>query len=697
MSIFSFPRFHVRGLFSINVGTANNDDYSGVQFPPGWGEYTGSPLRLSDSDQVEALTYGMDDATFIEWVQQAHPFVQPPKATLAVATAQNPVAPALTRAERPLHNAEVTDDNTVNYIPGEWNYYGDMGVGMIGMNVINVQDPDGLVKQELTGAELSFKVVPQAKAGTGMLIDVNAEDVPCSQVFADALTLVSGQTTIFSGPPSKSATRWINFQRNINLNGPNGASACFQSTVPLSAIQGQPIVSWLPPTDANGKSLAGIVFRYYMYRPLQTINTFKYDNEEWLAQMQALYKKENYAEKLNPDYVLVTGTIAPWYEGEMVSAPTGRLLNPTANTFPLPAGSLGNAQPDDNGIKHFGLAPAVLTVDWSRNVVSVDFSGTFPDNYQNPDYNPLQTDTQYNPKYDFGQVNLVLRSGELRHDFGPVNYADTEGGDAIGWIFDFPIDDSSGTLKQMIESGDFALTSPDYGDLLAESEYYIVSDQSCIFGEQGGAGSTEDSFTNDGPTDEPATVRIFRKGVELGPDQSPEMTLWEYDTTPNQSTGPREKLSTTFKAGDPLSVSVEKSGNRLYTFTLPGQADPPVSYKDLNLMVVPMINLRILPNFDYSRYYVDPTAPEPVGNDSLNFDVIYNEIFRNYYLLYPGMNARRPLNNPEYWVGAYNAQVLLERTSRETWPHYEYMPRTRDLSETRRTLLQAWARKTLGM
>lgn len=697
MSIFSFPRIHVKGLFSINVGTANNDDYSSVQFPPGWGDYTGDPLRLSDSDQVQALTYGMDDATFIEWVQQAHPFVKPDKKRLAAAIAQNPLAPAMTRAERPLHNVEVLADNIVQYIPGEWNYYGDMGVEMIGVTVANVQDPDGLVTDNLTGAELSFKVVPQAKVGTGMLIDVNAEDVPCSQVFADALTLLSGQTTVFSGQPSKSATRWINFQRNINLNGPNGAAACFQSVVPISALQGQPILNYLPKTSPDGTALAGIVFRYYMYRPLQKINTFKYSTQDWLTEMEALYKNENYAEKLNPDYVQVTGTIAPWYTGEMESSPTGRLLNPTTNTFPLPQGSIGNAGPDANGIKHFGLAPAVLVVDWNRQIVSVDFSGTFPDSYQNPAYDPMQTDTKYNPKYDFGPVNLVVRNGSQSHDFGVVNYVDTDGGDSIGWIFDFPIGDTSDTLKELIEGGDFALTSQNYGDLLAESEYFIVSDQSCIFGEQGGAGSTESSFTNDGPTDSPATVRIFQKGVEIPADQSPEMTLWEYDTTPNQSTGPLEQLSTSYKAGDPLTVSVEKSGNRLYTFTLPGQADPPPSYTSLNLMVVPMINLRILPNFDFSQYYVDPTAPQPVGNDSLDFDVIYNEIFRNYYLLYPGMNARRPLNNPEYWVGAYNANVILERTSRGMWSHYEYMPRTRDLSASRRTLLEAWARKTLGM
>ena len=694
MSIFSFPRFHVKGLLSVNVGTANNDDYSSVQFPKSAGKYAGYPLRLSDSNQVKALTYGMDDATFIEWVQKSHAFVKPEKA-LKLATAQNPVAPALTRAEQPLHNAEVLDENIVKYIPGEWNYYGDMGVEMQGVTIVNVQDPDKVVANSMTGAELSFKVVPQAASGTGMMIDVNAEDVPCSQIFADALTLTSGNTTLMSGKPSKSVTRWINFQRNTNLGGPNGAAACFQSVVPISDLQGQPILSSLPKTGPSGAALAGIVFRYYIYRPLQVINTFKYDDADWRTEIEALYKKEKYEERLNPDYLEMIGTIAPWYEGEVMSAPVGRLLNPTGKTFPLPKGSQGNAQPDANGIKHFGLAPAVLTVDWDRKMISADFSGTFPDQYQNPDYDPLQTDTKFNPKFDFDAVNLVLRNGEQSHDFGMVNYTDTDGGNNVGWIFDFPLPDTSDAFRSLVEDGDFVLTSGAYGDLLTESEYYIVSDQSCIFGEQEAEGTTEDTFTNDGATDEAATVKIFQKGKECTAQDSPAITVWEYDTTPNQAPGPLTKIHSGFKPGDALTIDVGKSGNRLYTFTLPGEAAPPASYGNLNLMVVPMINLRILPNFDFSQYYVDPSDPEPVGNDMLTFDVIYREIFQNYYLLYPGMNARRPLNNPDFWAGGYNARVILERTSRASWADYVYMPRTRDLSKSRATLLHAWARKTL--
>jgi hypothetical protein len=48
MGVFAFPRINVKGLISINVGTANNDDYSSSQFPPG-SPFAGQPLRLASS------------------------------------------------------------------------------------------------------------------------------------------------------------------------------------------------------------------------------------------------------------------------------------------------------------------------------------------------------------------------------------------------------------------------------------------------------------------------------------------------------------------------------------------------------------------------------------------------------------------------------------------------------------------------
>ncbi|HYG15827.1 MAG TPA: hypothetical protein VEC12_08750, partial [Bacteroidia bacterium] len=189
MSVFNFPQINFKGLLMVDVGTANNDDYSADVFPPD-SPYAGQPVRLGDSVNVQALTYGMNDADWITWVQQQHTFATSP-ANMAKAAAK---AATANRAEGNVAAAAAPTDNSVQLIPGEWNYYGGMGLKMVDVNVTGINDynnviPPGLLTQ-LRGASLSFNNRPDSTGrSTGMLIDVNPEDPSNSQVFTDFLSL----------------------------------------------------------------------------------------------------------------------------------------------------------------------------------------------------------------------------------------------------------------------------------------------------------------------------------------------------------------------------------------------------------------------------------------------------------------------------------------------------------------------------
>jgi len=91
---------------------------------------------------------------------------------------------------------------------------------------------------------------------------------------------------------------------------------------------------------------------------------------------------------------------------------------------------------------------------------------------------------------------------------------------------------------------------------------------------------------------------------------------------------------------------------------------------------------------------MDPSATEPVGNSSLTFDIVYQKVLRTYYLLYPIMNRFIPLNNEQ--AMSAHASMILQRTELSLWMSNAYMPKTRDMSESRRTLLRAWCRKVLS-
>ena len=209
-------------------------------------------------------------------------------------------------------------------------------------------------------------------------------------------------------------------------------------------------------------------------------------------------------------------------------------------------------------------------------------------------------------------------------------------------------------------------------------------------------------FLNQGTT-EPATVSVYHHGRELSAHSCPPITLWQYRSIPLQAPGNAEAISTNLEPGQPIEVDTSQPGNFLFTFTInnatsPAPAGyPPRSYNDFMnppyITNAPSISLRILPNDeDFSRYYVDPDAEEPEANDLLTFDVVYAKVLRTYYLLYPAMNYKAfPLNSEKKVTE--NAQAILQVTEPANWMSISYMPRTRDMSDSRRRLLRAWCRK----
>jgi hypothetical protein len=691
MGVFHYPRINVKGLIKVNVATANNDDYSGNVFLHGTPYAPGQPpVRLADSVNVQPVTYGMSDDEWTKWAITPLTVGNPPKKQKALLNKGEGVGVSQADA-----NPQI--------LPGEWNFYGDMGLTMLGVEVIGTVDPGNLIPAslDLMGSMLSFNnrpggTVPNPAPGagvtTGVITDVNPEDSNCSQIFADFLSLEANGAFLFSGKPTKGITRWLNLQRNINLNGPNGAAATFQMCVPLAELQGQPILQCLPAASPEGAKLKGIVFRYTLYRALQQINKYNNaPNAAWIQKMTGLYANQG----LNPDYCELQGTIAPWFEGEPESCPVGRLLipPPTGGTIPLPPGSIGN---DIGKGPVFNLCPAVAYINTQTSTLSIDFSATFPDIYDGAPYDPLQTGN--NPTWDFGEVFIKLSHKSIIAPFKEyIPFSDYILNDATGWVIDFPIDLKNRNIQQCLQEGIFTVESAKYGTLLQETPYFILSDQSALYAEQDASQTPTSLFRNDGPDLVTTSFLVYKQGKLLTNADPERFNLYYYDTTPNQdwaSSAPIP-LMNNYQAGQPISITVSTPGNRLITALLSTDPVAPGLYGAFNSTSSPIINIRILPYNDYSKYYLPRQNPgdPPVGNNLLTFDVIYNEVLRNYYLLYPAMSQRIPLNDPDEWNDAEMAGRLMKRISLPFWGTAMTMPRTRDLSQSRRELLTAWCLK----
>jgi len=646
MSIFDFPRINFQGTIQLSPGTANNDDYApAMLLPASHGPYAGQPLALIDSKLVQARTYGMSDDDFVAWVQKAQTF-----------------------------DVAGQPGKTQDVIPAEWNYYGGMDMYNVAATVIGVTTGPGQTHTQFDSSVPVTTVLGAALDVTdGHIADVNSEgSPPATQFFIDQLTLAKAGTTFIAGAASKGACQWLNFYRNVNMTADGGAGGYVYHVIRKTADTTIDIPGFDHP------SIVGVILRYYLYGLTEGASTN--------ADIEAVYAQQ----KTNPATLEIVGTFAPLYEHETVfTTPTGRLMTSDAAPIATPAGTQNNS----SGM--IALAPAVLRVD--NHIISADFVGTFPDYYQagSP---PAPPSPATNPKFNFGDVSLVACARSDVAVIGPVDYTNTAAGDERGWVLDFDISRNHEAQQVLSDPGASFRLLAGAVTVLAETNYYFVSNQQGLYAEQGGSGA---EFLNQGAL-EPASVTVFSRGQELSAHECPQFSVWQYRSIPLQTPGEVVTLSTNHRPGHPIVVDTTQPGNFLITFSVNDDVPagfPPKSYLTfMNPPYVtnaPSISLRILPNDeDFSQYYVDPGSPKPVGNNLLTFDVVYDKVLRVYYLLYPVMIPIVKLNSED--DVAAKAQAILRVTDPSIWMSARYMPRTRDMSVTRATLLQAWCRKVLS-
>lgn len=639
MSIFDLPRINFTGMITLNPGTANNDDYSGTFQQPG----TGQNLALIDSATVQPHDFnGLSDGELVDWIQKEHSF-----------------------------QSTSTPSQTQQIIPAEWNYYGDMSVtaqGAITGVQVGADNPDRAALETLVGKPVSWN---------GNITDVNSEgSPPATQFFVQEL-VVGG-----NGIPkqvAKAACLWIYFTRNVNLTTDAGAGGYMYHVIPGGHTH-------LP--GFSDPDITGLVFRYCLFAEHGSTG----NNDK----IMEIYRQKG----TNPATFQVTGSVAPLFAGETNTfGPVGRFLSSYTPNINVPAGNANNANCGNRNLPaNIALGPAVVHARDQR--VSIECLATFPEQYDARTEVSWDQPSKKNPKYDFGKTDLEVYAGSESAVISEIAYTDLAAGNACGWVFDYDLSGNAAANK-LLSNPDAAfrlrLKNPDKV-VLDEEPYFITTNQLAIYAEEGGS-TTE--FLNQGMPAEPMTISVYHRGKALTAAECPDITGWRYQTTPLMAVTRREPLGDTLKPGTPISAGTSTAGNYLFTFAVTGDGNfiPPDIYNDYiappftTLTNRPSVSLRILPNIDFSQYWTD--GPDgPVGNDKLTFDVVYQHVLRNYFVLFPAMNAICPMNDPEKLANI--ARQILIRTDPSLWMSSGYMPITRDLSDSRRTLLQAWCRKMLA-
>ncbi len=648
MSQFHFPRINFHGVGRINVGTANNDDYSQFNFATAPTPYSGQPVRTSDTMTVQAMTYGQSEDQFVQWIQ---------------------------------HRQNATDPTgkPQQIIPAEWNYYGDMSFGFENVTVQSIQNFQGQLitsGNELIGAKLSF--LNDNGINTGILTDCNPEDMPSTQVFANILRLDKAGTTFFKGKPSKAFTRWISIYRNTRLPGDAGSGGYFQCVVPkeeIDAAQFQYLAACLGVDLRTLPNFKGLVCRYTIYKSTRDINMFDYygNTPAYLDKMEQLYENQ----EINLSNPSIAGTIAPWFEGEMKSITLGRILQAQGATYSNPD-SAGTPPFTGNGASYM-LAPIMLKVMGNR--ISLDIAGTFPEQYD--------PQTKLNPKANLGAMYLQLNFNGNPITLGQINYQ-TEP-DAPNTIYQGDVCDIDLSyfynhypdFAEMLKEGNFQVYSYTFGKaLLTEKTYLVASDQGTLYAEQY---DTSGLYRSDDPKGEPCYFTVLKKGEPLL--QPMQMYVQEILTTPYNDQKLSGNMATFMVGAAPvqMTLNTQNTFNKLYRFA-PTKQDLINSMDGFNMFDDYYINLRVLPKVDFSQY-LDTNHPD---YQPLTYQVLYEKILKNYYLLYPAMNQQLSFREEKNWNNRFAASAMKDRIDLKNWNRAEYMPPTRDMSEGARKLIQTW-------
>lgn len=694
MSQFDFPRFNFSGAAFIDPGTANNNYFSPLVIYDAINCRTYLPPRIYidkrffvEQENAEEIILQLrkqhnvlsDDAgkeyielaainskeTFLDWCMT--PLGSHELDKMFHALYEQLIVP---KSQKKLSNE----------CPAYWNFFGKMTFGFNDVAITSVETYDrqkGKILHknkasspfsEILGAE--FSMMDRFNLPYGVMIDVCPTMSVYSQTFCDLMTLKTGNQSWFSGKPCKGSLRLMNPFRIVNQHSICGASGTFFSAIAIEDLEDgeqNPFIKLLRTHADSSRNLRGIFIRYNMFEVVEDRNP-------------------DYAtlgNNSNPARCTITGSLAPWYEGDMKSFTASRQLN-GASSF----------------LGHRRMSPLLCSVDESRKLIALDLVGNIPETnkavtnpFEDPTFYPQTYET-----YSLGELTLSLQMpNDDEIDVGKFTIDNKQFDRARhlleGTIFEFSF--PAELTAEHLEHGLFiirGLSRKDENDpgemtiLSKESEYVITTDEAGLYANEGD--DPAQGYISYGYPKEPCRIRIFSRGK---PVKSPvELGILEYKVTDSGETFKPIELpgGNALSDNQIIELPIDKPCNAVYIFSAE-KGIPRLDniYREL-VKTGYFISLRVLPNKRLEKYF-DPNHPEYA--EKVSFDLLYKEVFELYDLIYPVSGHISPFDEDSFIKGKpYITRLMDDRN----WASPSYMPSTRELSDNQKRLYRKWAQQT---
>ncbi|MDH3246485.1 MAG: hypothetical protein OEM26_17830, partial [Saprospiraceae bacterium] len=514
MSHFDLPRINFHGTALLDTATANNGNYE-------------PNLTMFDQDNSEAF---LPPRCYLE---EGYTYQPPPGVQILKdqnGRAYVPLAPITTDnyqawATTPL--GSFSDDqlykSLYDYLkltgqnPGYWNYYGDLSFSLLDAGVTGIsvyQTGVGVVTntpsyqpycppflQAMFGAELSFNsnyFDPDSET-SAYLCDVDAIGQMCTQVFIGQAGLYKtgeggSQVTFFKGSPVKSTTRWMNLTKVLNYADhsllPMGGSASCYAKIALN--DGDELLNQL--AQLTGKTPSGLFLKFMIHE----VHEIREPNYSEIPDQSVTDLSGNTAEyPKNPASAGISGSITPYYEGDMTTASISRLLKNdqavSLNTsgIPTPVTCNGNSLQVPTSVN---LAPIQFIHNPQLNILSLDImnaineygynTGTLPGYAGSGDIPAYQNFDSYNYVDSFSLM-FQPDSGGPAVPISSFDFARNYNMQAIlntGGIVDLNVSAGSN-----YSGGSFSLVQ-NGATVFKEDDYLITSDQMGNYAQQNQSG-----------------------------------------------------------------------------------------------------------------------------------------------------------------------------------------------------------------
>jgi hypothetical protein len=396
---------------------------------------------------------------------------------------------------------------------------------------------------------------------------------------------------------------------------------------------------------------------------------------------------------MNPAIVSISGSITPWFDGDMRTASICRVLTTPTVKFPIDTSNMQAPAPVGRGNQPLSipktvfLGTALLKINDKKDLISLDVSnmcneygvgfGNTASFAGNGDVPPFTSFSNYN----YGNISLMYQpdSGGSPMLVGTITYDRDYNMNRFietGGMIDLqvsPMDYSQGYFYLMI-NGIGALT---------ENSVFITTDQQGIYAEQGQAPGNE--YLSDGLPRGPFMLRVFYRAAPVSRMEPKKITLQNI----NVPTG-------VFMDANYITVydsmwfifPTDKDGCFTYSFAVnPSQQFPLPNANGLDAityfaMQSYLVVLRVLSDEKQLLPYLAGQLP-------ITWDVVFKQVLQLYKTIYPVMDKVLPINEQNWSEPIIQDNILL-LTSELNWQKPNYMPVTRDTSRPQRELIEMW-------